>query len=62
MIVKTHDVFCDEGGNDCLGWCVQASCTDSQGGAREARKMARGVGWKRVDGRDLCPNCQKEQA
>lgn len=55
MIVKTHDVFCDR----CPDWATNASRTDSQGGAREARKAANKHGWIRRDSEDLCPDCRK---
>lgn len=54
MIVKTHDVFCDR----CPDWTSNASTTDGQGGASEARKAARGAGWIRRNGEDLCPDCR----
>lgn len=55
MIVKTHDVFCDR----CPDWATGASQTDSQGGTSEARKAARGMGWVRREGEDLCPECRQ---
>lgn len=54
MIVKIASVFCDANGPDCHSWIGQ----EDSGAA--ARKVARRAGWKRVDGRDLCPACQNE--
>lgn len=59
MIVKTSDVFCDVGSPKCEGWCVHASATGSQGGTREARAIAKAHGWRRINGQDVCPGCQK---
>lgn len=54
MIVKTHDVFCDR----CSNWASGASRVDSEGGGTEARRAARGMGWTRRGGEDLCPECR----
>lgn len=60
MIVKTHDVFCDVGGPSCEVWCSGASTTDSQGGARAARRVARvHHGWIRTGNRDICSGCKR---
>lgn len=59
-IVKTYDTFCDAGRTtDCIGWADGASSTE---GAKEARKQARALGWKRIDGQDVCPACQAANA
>lgn len=57
MIVKTHSVFCDIGGPNCVGWIAQV--TDSQGGTPQARREAKTAGWvsTRALG-DVCPLCQ----
>jgi hypothetical protein len=53
-IVRTYSVFCDFG-RDGGGWpCAQwvAETTESPAAAR---RIARGEGWTRHQGRDLCP-------
>jgi hypothetical protein len=53
-LVKTYSVFCDS----CNDWVAEV--TSSFGGGTEARREARAHGWKRIDGRDVCPRCQAD--
>lgn len=58
-IVRTYSVFCDGPGEHpfktCLEWVAE-----TVDGIAAARQMARGAGWKRVGGKDLCPACQQK--
>lgn len=62
-IIKSYDVFCDgqyPSGNRCTAWAdtgVTAAAGRSSHAAAEARDEARARGWKRRNGRDLCPSC-----
>lgn len=50
-------VWCDAGGSGvpgCHHWCEDTAMTK-----RDARANARAAGWKRTDGRDACPGCQR---
>lgn len=51
------EVTCDRLGDRC--WSNAGN--NPQGGSiGTAREEARHQGWKRVNGRDICPNCMKE--
>lgn len=54
-ITVTTDVFCD--GPDCADWVH--GTTGTRPNAAEARSNARRYGWKRIDGKDYCPDCAK---
>lgn len=49
MISRACYVTCDHCGNP-----ADISCS----GAKDARRIARGEGFARVEGEDLCPTCQ----
>lgn len=51
MIARLVYVTCDG--------CYRPCGSEEQmaDGAREARRLAKALGWKRVDGHDLCPKC-----
>jgi hypothetical protein len=52
-IMKQIQVTCDECGSE---------CDSTEYTVAQARMGAREDGWKRRNGRDICPNCQEEQA
>lgn len=54
-IVISRDIFCD--GEDCDLWTEGTT----QGGARDARKIAARRGWKYLRRRDLCPACAAKE-
>lgn len=55
-IVKSSSVFCDGPGPDDLDGCLQWIAETTEGAAA-ARRIARDYGWKRRNGKDLCPDC-----
>lgn len=57
-ITISTDVFCD-GFEDCSQWIE--GTTGPRSDAKAARKNAKRYGWKRVRGKDYCPDCQKER-
>lgn len=52
-ILRTLDVSCDAC-PDCV-----SGVSGRNASAVEARRIARAQGWKRIQGRDLCPACAK---
>lgn len=50
-------VWCDADpgdGSDCQHWCQLTEMS-----AAAARQNAKGVGWKRIGSKDVCPACQR---
>lgn len=57
-VTITTDVFCD--GTLCGGQWT-GTTTGPRPDSRRARANARAIGWKYVDGRDLCPTCYQAE-
>lgn len=59
-LIKTYDVQCDfvDEGKRCteLAWGTVARTGQAQFAARQARDNVAKAGWRRRDGRDLCPS------
>lgn len=53
MIVLSHDIFCDY----CANWETVFTYETSQ--KNVARKLAKENGWKRINDKDVCPQCQE---
>lgn len=52
------DVFCD----GCGDWDQAVTCTGPAPRKREAWTKAKARGWRRVEGRQLCPECDATHA
>lgn len=54
-VTYTTDIFCEITGDTCLYWVHGVSGRGPN--VKAARKVAKRLGWKRIDGQDICPNC-----
>lgn len=53
MIDKIYTLWCDE--KDCFQWYSDPFATKE-----ELLKMAKEIGWKRINKKHFCPNCAKK--